>query len=240
MGRHRTDQVAAPVAVAVDRQAQVGGRHELRLADGAGPRTSQLVGRQIAAIDDLERRDELTAEVVLAPRPRAHQGGQSLGERPPSGELPVVGLHAPDRRDRVAVDAVACFRGRQGGRVTGHHLPAVVDALLVHQERHVVPDRRLELGLRLHRLDDLGIGRDARHHAIEGRAGHAFLDRALADARDARVEVGGVRRDCRHDERGDRQRPSSADRAIATRGHGLRDRAALAASGARRSASPAR
>src|SRR5687767_14061759 len=76
---HRVDDIAAAVAVEVDRRALESGRHELGLAERARPRAGERLGPHVAALQDAQRRDQLAAKVALAPaeardrRQRAHQ-----------------------------------------------------------------------------------------------------------------------------------------------------------------------
>ncbi len=60
------DQIAAPVAVEIDREFQIGRRHELRLAEFAGPGAAHGGGREIAARDEAQSVEQLGLEHVGA------------------------------------------------------------------------------------------------------------------------------------------------------------------------------
>ena len=64
-------QVAPPVAVVVDAVVDIVRGQELELPKLARERADHLVGREVAALDDLQRGDELLAEQV---RPAAVVG----------------------------------------------------------------------------------------------------------------------------------------------------------------------
>ena len=57
--RHAVDEVAAAVAVEVDRVFVIGRRQELGLAEVAGPVAAHFGRRQVAAVDDAKRVDQL-------------------------------------------------------------------------------------------------------------------------------------------------------------------------------------
>ncbi len=71
-------QVDMAVAVEVDAVLDVGARQKLRLADLAGVGAYEIAQRQVAALQDLQGRDELVLEQLGAPaimcerRQRAH------------------------------------------------------------------------------------------------------------------------------------------------------------------------
>ena len=125
-------------------------RHELRVAEGAGPGALELLRRDVAVLDDLETCEEFAAEVGLA-APVAGQGRQRLEQRPLAEVASEVALDAPDRDDRRRVDAVTRFDLLQHVAPAGEHLAAVGHPLLVDQAREVVPDRRDEFRLRVER-----------------------------------------------------------------------------------------
>ena len=74
-------QIAAAVAVEIDGVLDVGRRHELGLADFAGPGAAHLRWRDIAALDDAQRIHQFglehvgAAAIVGQRRQRAHASG---------------------------------------------------------------------------------------------------------------------------------------------------------------------
>ena len=109
--------------------------------------------------------------------------------RPPISE-PKFEFDPPDRRQHVAADAKGLFGVREGAGLPRHRRLAVGDALLVDQAVHVVPDRRLELGLRLLELEHLHVRLQAVERPIEGRVRDAGADGVRPQRGDASTEVG--------------------------------------------------
>jgi hypothetical protein len=198
----RIDEVAAAVAVAVDGEALVGGGHELGLAEGARPGPVEARGIDVAALDDLQGRHQLALEEVAAAVVGADQRGEGLHQRHLAEVLAEIGFDTPDRRDGVAVDAVAAFRVDERLRMLAHGGLAVVHPLLVHQGGHVVPDRRLELGLGLGEFEHLLVVADAGRGRAEGLGGDALRRRLGLQVREAILEVGAGRSGARQEGRG--------------------------------------
>ena len=213
--RNGIDEIAPPVAVAVHRKAQIGRGHELGLAERAGPRPAQLLGRKVAALDDLQRRQQFAAEIIPPARRRAGQRRQRLRQAPAPRDLAEVAFNAPHGGDGETIDAIALLGGGERLRVAAHHGAALGHLLLVHQRGEIIPDRRAELGLELQRFDHFRIGRHARHDAVERRAGHALLRRLGANARKAGLEIRLRRRRLRrrHDDRRGERRAGAKEHA---------------------------
>ena len=79
---HRVDHIATAVVVEVDGVTLERCRHELRRSECAGPGADQLLLLHVAAVDDVERGDELVAEIALAP---ADAGQASRSNAAPAG-----------------------------------------------------------------------------------------------------------------------------------------------------------
>src|SRR5690606_25192661 len=88
-----------------------------------------------------------------------------------------VAFNAPHRNHGRRVDAVRRFHPGQHIRMALQHLPAVGDTLLVDQAGEVVPDRRLELGLRIQQPQHRGVRHHRAHVPVEQRAADAFAPR---------------------------------------------------------------
>jgi hypothetical protein len=177
------DEVAAAVAVEVYGEALVSGRDELGLPERAGPGAVQLVELQVAAFNELERRDQLAAPEFLALAAFAHKRCKGMRQETVAGLAAVIGLHAPDRGDDMAVDAEALLGGPQGAVILAHHSLAVADPLLVNEKAQVVPDGRLEFRLYLGK---------AQHLLVRLRNVERLRDHRLADTgTDSRVTQSG-------------------------------------------------
>jgi hypothetical protein len=66
--------------------------------------------------------------------------------------------------------------------VLAHGRPPVGYALVVDQDRNVVPDRRLELGLVVHQLEDLHVRLDTSRSSVERLAGNTLGGGGAAQA----------------------------------------------------------
>jgi hypothetical protein len=149
----------------------------------------------VAVLDDLQGGEQLAPEVVAPPAAVADERRQRLHERTPAEILAEIGLDAPDARDDVAVDPEARFRGRERLPVLAHGGAPIGDALVIHEGRDVVPDRRLELGLIILKLQHLEVGLEPARGGVERLGRDAAGRGLLAQAREAAAEVGlGERR----------------------------------------------
>ena len=59
----------------------------------------------------------------------------------------------------VAVDAVGFFHRVELRFVLGEDLAALGEAIVVHEDVEIIPDRLGEFGLRIHQIHDAQIGR---------------------------------------------------------------------------------
>src|SRR4029078_2892342 len=128
-----SDRVTAAVAVEIHGVAFERGRHELRWPERAGPGADQLLGPQVTAVQDFQRRQKLIAEIGLA---RA-DAGESRGRAQHgtvAAERAVIRLDAPDRGDDVTVDAVGLLDLVEDRLVAGKQFAAGGDARLAHQD----------------------------------------------------------------------------------------------------------
>jgi hypothetical protein len=151
------DNVASAVTVAVDGVALERRRHELRRPECAGPGAAHLLRPEVAAVEDFQRGEEFILEIGLT----AADAGERCGgiEHAAIAHLGgVIGLDAPDRRHRVAVDAIGLFRGVELRLVFGEDLAALGKTIVVHEDIEIVPDRLGEFGLRIHQIHDPQVG----------------------------------------------------------------------------------
>ena len=162
----------------------------MRRAEGAGPGADQAVGRDIAALQDLQRRQELLAEIVAA--------AADAGERRRRAEHGALAAHgavvqfdAPDRRDDVAVDAIGALGGGEYRRVLRQELAAAGDALVADQRVEIVPGRFVEFRLRIEQVHDAQIRRQPGGIALKIDAVDAAALGLRPQRRDAIAEVGG-------------------------------------------------
>ena len=82
----------------------------------------------------------------------------------------VVGLHAPDRGDDIAVDAVGFLDRVERRAVLRQDRAAVGDALLADEEVEIVPERLGEFGLAVEQVHDAQVGRQPCDIGVEHRA----------------------------------------------------------------------
>ena len=98
---------------------------------------------------------------------------------------------------------------RERAGLARHRRLAVGDALLVDEAVHIVPDRGLEFGLRLLKLEHLHVRLQAVERLIERRVGNAGPGCVGPERGDAGAEVGARgrrgrgRRKCRETEQDD-------------------------------------
>ncbi|MNX63084.1 hypothetical protein D3C86_940730 [compost metagenome] len=198
---HAIDQVAAAIAIEINRQPQIGRRHELRLAECARPGPHQTFRCDVLVLDDFQSGEEFAPEIRL-PTAKARQRGQGRQQGPAPQRAAEIAFHAPHGRDGGRVDAVARRRARQLRLPPRHARLAVRHPLVIHQARHVVPDGRLEFGLRIQQINDRHIGRQPGRMRIKGGRRHArFLRRAAQLRQAGGVGVGGL---CRRHGQGQR------------------------------------
>ena len=89
------DDVAAAVAVGIDCVALERGRHELCRPERAGPGAAQLLGLEIAAMQDFQRNEKLVPEIFLAAADAGERRG-GLQHAAVADLRRVVRLDAPD------------------------------------------------------------------------------------------------------------------------------------------------
>ncbi len=154
------------VAVEIDGVAFEDGGHELRAAEGPRPRALELIGGDVAVVENLQHRQELILEIVLTPADAGERGGRA-DERTLAGDRPELGLDAPDRRHHVAVDPVGVLDGVEGRLVLRQEFAAARNAFLGNQEVEVLPQRFLELRLRIEQVHDAQIGRQPRRVPVK-------------------------------------------------------------------------
>ena len=179
-------QVALAVTVAIDGEALEGGGHELCVAEGAGPRADQALGRDVTGLQDAHGGIQLAAEEGLAPAV-AGQRAECLHQRVLAQALPEVALHTPDRHHSRRLDAEALLHARQRVRVLPQHGLSLLHALVVDQAAEVVPDRCAELGLVVELLDHAHVG----HHTSREQSVAGFGDAGRAGFALQAVEAAG-------------------------------------------------
>jgi hypothetical protein len=70
----------------------------------------------------------------------------------------------------VAVDAVGLLDRVEGRAVLGENRAPVLDAVVVHQNVEIVPERLRELGLGIEQVHNAQVGGEPREIGIEHRA----------------------------------------------------------------------
>ena len=108
------------VAVEVDAVLDIGRRQKLGLADLAGKGADQVAHRQIAALQDLQGRDQLALEQFGAAAVM-RQGGERAHHRQLAHvAAAIVGFQRPDRHHQFLRHAGARLDARQQLRVALH------------------------------------------------------------------------------------------------------------------------
>ena len=191
--RHASPDVLAAVAVEIDRKRDEVRRHELRLAHRAGPRADHLVARDVALLQNLQRGDQLVAEVIGAIADRDQRG-----ERADHVEAAVVGaergLDAPQRQDDPAVDAILLLDRIERRLPLARLARCALDARRRRDAREIGGDRHAVFGLAHRQRGDARVGRQARKGQIEGLARDAARRRVRPERCEQRREALGYSR----------------------------------------------
>ena len=128
------------VAVEIDAILDIGRRQKLRLADLAGIGADQVAQRKIAALDDLQRGDQLALEQFRAAA-IMRQGGEHAEDRQLAHVADaVIGLERPDRHQHLRAarrSAARCARAAR--RAAASSLPGARDAGRRHAGRRRIP-----------------------------------------------------------------------------------------------------
>ena len=187
--------------VEIDRQPAIGAGQELGLSECAGPRPPEIGQLDIAALHDLQCRDQLALEEGLAAG--ACHIGKSMRQEELSLFVAEIAFDAPQRRNDMAVDAIVMLhRGKRGAVLLQHGL-ARRDALAIDEEGHIVPDRRAVFGLRAREADRLLIEGDVgerpcRQPPVDaGRNGLPLYGGNTGRKRRRFRRAGGGKHDCR-------------------------------------------
>ena len=215
MGRRSEDvrqvgpDVAAPVAVEIDRVAGEGRGHELKLAHGAGPRALHVCRSDMALVEDAQGIDQLGAEERAAP----FVVGQRR-QRPDHGIAPGVPAEValqPPEGDQVArLDVIFAPDSLQKRPMLGQHPAAALDALRGHGPVQVGPKGPGELGLLAVQLEHPLDRRDPGQRGLDGRLGDAGRGGVPLDPLEPCVE-GGQLRDGSRDRRTGQGEPGHGD-----------------------------
>src|SRR5262245_23313128 len=194
VGRARAE-VAASVAVEVDREAADAPRHELRDADRARVRAAEArrIGARLARVE--QERLELGAEELGAARVVECERGERVEHAEGAGLATVLGLDADDGHDDLGRYAVRGGRAREHPRVATPELHAGVDAARAHEAVAVAAPRALAAGNRGHqRHDGVEIARlreDLVELALAEPVSADHLGHEAADLRPFDVPLGG-------------------------------------------------
>src|SRR5262249_22866501 len=175
--------VALAVIVEAHRELQIARRHELALAHGTRPGTQHVFRLDPTLIDDLDRVQQLLAEIG-APAPVIGERGERRDLREIATAFTVVALDAPERHDEARLHAKAPRDLLQQRAVLSQALSPLVEAIGRHHEIDILLEG--ERGLRLmpiklqYTLDRVR----ARERALHRLCAHALRDRFLADTRE--------------------------------------------------------
>ena len=108
------------VAVEIDAVLHIRRRQELRLADLAGEGADQIAQRQIAALHDLQRRDQFALEQFGAPAIMRERRQGAHHRQLAHVAAAIVGFQSPDRHHQLFRHARTLLDARQQLRVLHH------------------------------------------------------------------------------------------------------------------------
>jgi hypothetical protein len=177
--RRAPDEIAAAVAVEIDRVLDIVRGQELHLAKLAGPWPAHLGGREIAALDDAQRFQELAAEQL---RPPAIPGERGKGAQRAvlAGVGAEIGFKSPERNDGIGGDTELAFDALEDRRILLHQRRTMLHAVDRHHAVGELQERLAEDAL-------AAILRDGRR--IEAQAVEGGRDRGGRDALPCRVAL---------------------------------------------------
>jgi hypothetical protein len=155
-------------------------RQELRLAEFARPGADHLGRREIAALDDLQRRDGLVLEhlgaaAVIGQR---HQRGQRRQIAHVGAE---VALQSPERGDHRRRHAVFLLGARKRGGVGLDALLALLHAVGRRHAARELGEDLAEHALAAVAVDDALVVDEVGRRRRQGPLRHAFVHRALLE-----------------------------------------------------------
>ena len=186
--------VAAAVAVVIDRIAQKGRRHELALAHRPGPRAGHVADADIALVDDAQGRDQLAAEIGPAPPVEAKRG-ERRHHHVIAGDLAEIAFHPPQSDDKARLDIVAPPDRVEQAPIVVELAARILDALRAHRLLQILGEGQHLLGLVTVELDDMRQVLGIAQRQIDRRRANALRRRLAPDRGEERVEIAlGCRR----------------------------------------------
>ncbi len=123
----------------------------------------------IAARENFQCREKFVAEIVL-PSSDTGKRRRRTDDRAFTDLRSVIGFHAPDGGDEVAIDSVRLLNRIERGAVFGENGLAVLDPVLIHQDVEIIPNRLGELRLGIEQIHNAQIGRQSRNARLEDRS----------------------------------------------------------------------
>ena len=116
----------------------------MRLADFAGIGADHVAQAEIAALHDLQRREQLALEQFGAAAIMRHGGEHAEHRQLAHVALAEIGLQPPDRDQDLPRHAELRLDARQQRGVTLQHRPAAVDAAGADAGRDILLERLVE------------------------------------------------------------------------------------------------
>lgn len=138
--------VAASVACEVHSIGLIAGWYELGMPHRPGPTAGHIAGRDITALQNLERCNQLLFEKAAASAVKGQrgEGGNQGGIAAP---LTIVAFHAPNRDDDVPVNVEARLNPAEKWGQLGLQGPAIADPNIAGRGRHIFRHRFDEFSL---------------------------------------------------------------------------------------------
>src|SRR5262245_52332850 len=128
---------------------------------------------------------------IVLPAPDTGKRRRRTDDRALADLRSIIGFHAPDGGDEVAIDSVSLFNGIERAAVFGENRLAILHAILIHQDVEIIPDRFGELRLGIEQIHDAQIGRQSRKARLEDRARNAAPLGLRPQAGETVAEIGG-------------------------------------------------
>jgi hypothetical protein len=164
---------------------------KLQLPELVGEQPDHLLGRQVAALDDFQRRDQLRAK-QLRPAAIERQRGERAQRRQVSDIAAEIGLQPPERDDRRRRHAILIFDALEGGGELLDALGAGVEAIFGDHAVGEFQERLREYALAAVLRDDVDVVAQIRRGGCERILRNAGSGGFAAELREPGLEIGRV------------------------------------------------
>ncbi len=184
-------QIAPAIAVEIDAVIEIMRRQKLHLPELAGERPDHLLGRQVAALDDFQRRDQLRTE-QMRPAAIERQRRQRAQRGQVSNIAAEIGLQPPERDDRRRRHAILVLDALEGGGELLDALGALVEAIFRDHAVGEFQKRLREHALAAVLRDDVDVVGEIRRGGRERVLRNAGGDGFAAELREPGIEISWI------------------------------------------------